>query len=62
MYGMYDDDMYKEHMEDVAEESRHKPKLVCDECGCEILIDDIYYDIDGDYYCESCMDRHRRRG
>lgn len=62
MYGMYDDEMYREHMEDVAEESRHIPVLKCEECGEVIMIDDIYYDIDGDCYCESCMDKHRRWG
>lgn len=61
MYGReLDDPIMREHMEDVAEESRHLPKLECDECGHEIEDGEIYYDIDGYLYCEKCMDKYRK--
>ena len=33
--------------------------LIC--CDCEETIpgDEYYYEVDGNYYCESCMQNHR---
>lgn len=31
----------------------------CCECGCRILEDDVYYDFDGDLYCEDCVNNKR---
>ena len=32
----------------------------CYGCGVDILDGDDYYDIDGDYYCEDCIDERRK--
>lgn len=33
--------------------------LTCCECEETIPGDDWYFEIDGDYYCEACMERHK---
>lgn len=33
--------------------------LVCCECGEVIPGDEYYFELDGAYYCESCMDDHK---
>lgn len=32
----------------------------CSECGNEILDGEDYYDIDGDFYCEDCIEERRK--
>ena len=32
----------------------------CSLCGNDILDGDDYYEINGDYYCEDCIDERRR--
>ena len=32
----------------------------CVGCGSDIMDGDDYYDIDGDYYCEDCIDQRRK--
>ena len=36
-----------------------KQVLVCDSCGEAIY--DTYYDIDGEHYCEECLDNNFKR-
>lgn len=49
-----DAETYAEEMED-----RISELPVCCECG-EHIQDDCYYDIEGQIYCESCLDKHRQ--
>lgn len=41
-------------------EARLARRPVCYECG-EHIQDDFCYEINGDYYCEDCLDMHFRK-
>lgn len=35
--------------------------LRCEECGCSVMDDGYYYEIDGDALCNECVDRRYRK-
>ena len=51
-----DAEAYANYLDELAEENRH----ICDKCG-EPIEDrcDCYFDIDGEIWCEDCIDKRR---
>ena len=43
-----------------APECKEEPVITCDVCGKFVYDGDVYYDIDGDFWCEECIERNRK--
>lgn len=48
------DDLEKHYLYDLPEDKYEINEIECDQCGG--LIDDVYYEIDGERICEDCLD------
>lgn len=55
---MWTDDPVRDAAAHDAEgEAWLKSLPVCDECG-EPIVEDFYWEINGDVYCEDCLQKH----
>jgi len=55
---MWTDDPVKDaerYAQEQEEEMKNRP--VCCECE-EPIVEDFYYEVAGEIYCDSCMDKH----
>ena len=48
------DDLEKHYLYDLPEDKYEINEIECDQCGG--LIDDVYYEIDGERISEDCLD------